>query len=53
MLIRAVRFLFPEILVLVLLSMLHDYFNGCTHTRSLGIVAQIKKKEPLLVFADL
>jgi hypothetical protein len=29
-------------LVLVLLLMLIDYFNGCARTRSLGIAAQIK-----------
>jgi hypothetical protein len=31
--------------------MVIDYFNGCAHTRSLGIAAQIKiMGEPLLVF---
>jgi hypothetical protein len=44
---KAVRFLVPRILVLVLLPMLHDYFNGCTDARSLDIVAQIKKREDL------
>jgi hypothetical protein len=29
-------------LVLVLLPMLIDYFNGCARARSLGIAAQIK-----------
>jgi hypothetical protein len=38
---QAVRFLFPRILVLVLLPMLVDYFNGCVHAHSLGIAAQI------------
>jgi hypothetical protein len=38
---QAVRFLFPEILVLVLLPMLVDCFNGCVRARSLGIAAQI------------
>jgi hypothetical protein len=32
--------LFPDILVLVLLSMLYDCFNGCVRARSLGIAAQ-------------
>jgi hypothetical protein len=51
---KDVRFLFPEILMLVLLPILHDYFNDCERIRSLGIAAQIKKKgEPLLVFAGL
>jgi hypothetical protein len=26
---QAIRFIFPEMLVLVFLSMLHDYFNEC------------------------
>jgi hypothetical protein len=38
---KAVRFLFPGMLVLVLLPVLHDYFNGWTRARSLGIVAPI------------
>jgi hypothetical protein len=29
--------------MLVLLPILHDYFNDCARARSLGIVAQIKK----------
>jgi hypothetical protein len=33
--------------------MWHDCFNGCVRARSLGTVAQIKKKEPLLVFTGL
>jgi hypothetical protein len=38
-------------LVLVLLPMLIDYFNGCTRARSLCIAAQIKiMGEPSLVF---
>jgi hypothetical protein len=41
-------------LVLVLLPMLIDYFNGCAHARILGIAAQIKiMREPLLVFIGL
>jgi hypothetical protein len=50
---KAVRFLFPGILVLVLLPMWYDYFNGCVRARSLGTAAQVKKKEPLLVFTGL
>jgi hypothetical protein len=41
---KAVRFLFPEILVLVLLLMSYDCFNGCVRARILGIMALIKKK---------
>jgi hypothetical protein len=37
---QAARFLFPGILVLVLLPMMVDYFNGCVCARSLGIAAQ-------------
>jgi hypothetical protein len=41
-------------LVLVLLPMLIDYFNGCARTRSLGIAAQIKiMGEPSLLFTGL
>jgi hypothetical protein len=44
----------PDILVLVLLPMLIDYFNGCARARSLGIAAQIKiMGEPSLVFTGL
>jgi hypothetical protein len=51
---KAVRFLFPGILVLVLLPMWYDYFNSCVRARSLGTAALIKKKgEPLLVFTGL
>jgi hypothetical protein len=42
---KAVRFLFFGILVLVLLPMWYDCFNGCVRARSLGTAAQIKKKE--------
>jgi hypothetical protein len=42
---KVVRFLFSGILVLVLLPMLYDYFNGCVRARSLGIAALIKKRE--------
>jgi hypothetical protein len=36
---RLFGLLFPSILVLVLLSMVIDYFNDCMHTRSLGIAS--------------
>jgi hypothetical protein len=36
---QVVRLFCPDILVLVLLPMLIDYFNGCAHARSLGIAA--------------
>jgi hypothetical protein len=35
---QVVRLLFPVILVLVFLSMMITYFNGCTRARSLGII---------------
>ena len=51
---KAIRLLFPGILVLVLLPMLVDYFNGCVRSRSLGTAAQIKiMGEPSLVFTGL
>jgi hypothetical protein len=41
-------------LMLVLLPMLIDYFNGCARARSLDIAAQIKiMGEPSLVFTGL
>jgi hypothetical protein len=41
-------------LVLILLPMLIDYFNGCAHACSLGIAIKIKiMGEPLFVFTDL
>jgi hypothetical protein len=41
-------------LVLVLLPMMIDYFNGCARARSLGIAAQIKiMGEPSLIFTGL
>jgi hypothetical protein len=41
-------------LMLVLLPMLIDNFNGCARARSLGIAAQIKiMGEPSLVFTGL
>jgi hypothetical protein len=50
---KAVRFLFPRILVLVLLPIWYDCFNGCVHACSLGTAAQIKKGESMLIFTDL
>jgi hypothetical protein len=38
---KAVRFLFPGILVLVLLPMWYNCFNGCMRARSLGTATQI------------
>jgi hypothetical protein len=44
----------PDILVLVLLPMWIDYFNGCARAHSLGIAAQIKIiGEPSLIFTGL
>jgi hypothetical protein len=42
---KAVRFLFPGILVLVLLLMWYDCFNSSVRARSVSTAAQIKKKE--------
>jgi hypothetical protein len=51
---QVVRLFFPNILVLVLLPMWIDYFNGCARARSLGIATQIKiMGEPSLVFTGL
>jgi hypothetical protein len=51
---QVVRLFCPDILVLVLLPMWIDYFNGCARARSLDIAAQIKiMEEPLLVFTCL
>jgi hypothetical protein len=51
---QVVRLFCPGILVLVLLPMLIDYFNGCAHARGLGIAAPIKiMGEPLSVFTGL
>jgi hypothetical protein len=51
---QAVRLIFLDILVLVLLSMVIDYFNDCTCICRLGIAAQIKiMGEPSLVFLGL
>jgi hypothetical protein len=48
---QAIWLLFPGILVLVLLTMVIDYFNGCMCARSLDIAAPIKIMEELsLVF---
>jgi hypothetical protein len=44
----------PDILLLVLLPMWIDYFNGCTRACSLGIAAQIKIMEVAsLIFTGL
>jgi hypothetical protein len=49
---QAIRLLFPGILVLVLLPMVIDYFNGYVRACSLSIAAQIKiMGEPSLVFS--
>jgi hypothetical protein len=51
---QAVRLLFPDIIVLVLLPMVIDYRHGCARARSLGITALIKiMREPSLVFSGL
>jgi hypothetical protein len=51
---QVVRLFCPDMLVLILLPMLIDYFNGCARTRSIGIAAQIKiMGEHSLVFTGL
>jgi hypothetical protein len=51
---QVVRLFCPDMLILVLLPMLIDYFNGYARARSLGIAAQIKiMGEPSLVFTGL
>jgi hypothetical protein len=51
---KDVRLLFSSILVLILLPMVIDYFNDCTHVYSLGIAAQINIMGELsLVFIGL
>jgi hypothetical protein len=51
---QVVQLFCPDMLVLVLLPMLIDYFNGCARACSLGIAAQIKIiVEPSLVFTGL
>jgi hypothetical protein len=51
---QVIRLFCPEILVLVLLPMWIDYFNGCTRVRSLSIAVQIKiMKKPSLIFIGL
>jgi hypothetical protein len=48
---QVVRLFCPDILVLVLLPMWIDYFNGCARARSPGIAVQIKiTGKPSLVF---
>jgi hypothetical protein len=51
---QTIRFVSPGILVVVLLSMLDDYSNGCPRARNLGTTTKIKiMKEPSLVFTGL
>jgi hypothetical protein len=51
---QVVRLFCPDMLVLVLLPMLIDYFNGCIRARNLSIAVQIKiMGESLLVFIGL
>jgi hypothetical protein len=51
---QVVRLFCPNMLVLVLLPMLIDYFNSCTRACSLGIAAQIKiMRESSSVFTYL
>ena len=51
---QAIRLLFPEILMVLLLLVCVDYFNGCLRARSLGTAAQIKiMGEPSLVFTGI
>jgi hypothetical protein len=39
---QAFWFVFPKILVLILMPMMDDLSNGCMNTRSLGTSAEIK-----------
>jgi hypothetical protein len=51
---QVVRLFCPDILVLVLLPIWIDYFNGYVRARSLGIAARIKiMGKPSLVFTGL
>jgi hypothetical protein len=51
---QVVRLFCPDMLVLILLPMLIDYFNGCAHACSLGIAIKIKiMGELLFVFTGL
>jgi hypothetical protein len=45
--------LFPDILVLVLLPILNDCFNGCVRAHSLGIAAQKIIEALLSVFTGI
>jgi hypothetical protein len=41
-------------MLMLVLPMLIDYYNGCAHTYSLGTAAQIKiMRKPSLVFTNL
>ena len=44
---QSIWYIFLGILVLVLLPMLIDYFNGCVRARSLGIAAQINYRRTI------
>jgi hypothetical protein len=51
---QVIRLFCPDMVVLVLLPMLIDYFNGCARARNLDIAALIKiMREPSLVFTGL
>jgi hypothetical protein len=51
---QVVQLFCPDILVLVLLPIWIDYFNGYARARSLGIATRIKiKGEPSLIFTGL
>jgi hypothetical protein len=50
---QVVRLFCPVILVLVLLPVLIDYFNGCARACSIGIAAQKIMGESSLVFTGL
>jgi hypothetical protein len=47
---KAVRFLFPEILMLVLLPMWYDCFNGYVRACNLGTAAQKKGKTTVGIY---
>jgi hypothetical protein len=47
---KDVRYLFHGILVLVLLPMWYDCFNGCVRACTLGIVAQIKNRTTVGIY---
>jgi hypothetical protein len=49
---KAIRLLFPEILMSVLLPLLLDQFNGCSRARALVLRLKIME-EPSLIFTYL